>query len=220
MDPMYPLRDPVDTSGDEECTAAPSSIPHRVIPTEVTQALFDVGHGTAYDRIYARGVPDTPRWTRHPSIRCNALSSSRRSGSAETWDARIRSWKRGKRPPLVDTLRHYMSKINVVAFPIGYVGNTRITTHDSLLAAFSADRTRSEQAGDTRIKTSPNTTAHARHQDFPIVKSLLDALSDLAQSSLLKSIKNRMHLVVDLVGAVSRSRAHSGASPAHSSATH
>ena len=44
--------------GDDECTAAPRRIPDWVLPHGETHMLFDVGHGTAQDLIYARGVPD------------------------------------------------------------------------------------------------------------------------------------------------------------------
>jgi len=47
-------------AGDAECTASPSRIPDWVISHEETQMMFEAGHGTAPDLIYARGVPDTP----------------------------------------------------------------------------------------------------------------------------------------------------------------
>ena len=45
---------------DAEVTVAPNRIPPRVLPPEEAQALFEVGHGTAPDLIYARDIPDTP----------------------------------------------------------------------------------------------------------------------------------------------------------------
>jgi hypothetical protein len=45
---------------DVECTAAPNRIPPWVLPPEEAQALFEAGHGTAPDLIYARGILDTP----------------------------------------------------------------------------------------------------------------------------------------------------------------
>ena len=59
MDPRHPLPYRVSTSGNAECMAAPSRISHRFLPTEVTQTLFDVEHGTTLDLIYVRWVPDT-----------------------------------------------------------------------------------------------------------------------------------------------------------------
>jgi len=45
---------------DAECTAAPNRIPPWVLPPEEAHALFEAGHGTAPDLIYARGIPNTP----------------------------------------------------------------------------------------------------------------------------------------------------------------
>jgi hypothetical protein len=45
---------------DAGCTVAPSRIHPWVLPLEETQALYQVGHGTTPDFIYAIGVPDTP----------------------------------------------------------------------------------------------------------------------------------------------------------------
>ena len=48
---------------DAECTAAPNLIPPWVLPPEEAQALFEAGHGTEPDLMYARGIPYTP----HPN---------------------------------------------------------------------------------------------------------------------------------------------------------
>jgi hypothetical protein len=47
-------------TGDADCTESPSRIPDWVLPHEDTHMLFEAGHGTILDLIYARGVPDTP----------------------------------------------------------------------------------------------------------------------------------------------------------------
>ena len=60
QDPRYNIQGPSATNYDTECTTSPSRIPTWVLPTEETQALFEGGHGTAPDLIYARRVPDTP----------------------------------------------------------------------------------------------------------------------------------------------------------------
>ena len=39
---------------------APSCLPEWIFTLETQEALFRLGHGTAPDLIYARGVPDTP----------------------------------------------------------------------------------------------------------------------------------------------------------------
>ena len=44
---------------DAECTATSGQIPPWVLPPEEAHALFEAGHGTALDLIYARGIPDT-----------------------------------------------------------------------------------------------------------------------------------------------------------------
>ncbi len=59
-DQRYVLQDLTASDYDVECTAAPSRIPSWNLPTEETQALFEGGHGTPPDLIYAIGVPDTP----------------------------------------------------------------------------------------------------------------------------------------------------------------
>ncbi len=48
------------------------------------------------------------------------------------------------------------------------------------------------------VITNPNTDANTRHYNFPIIKSLLDLLPNLAPSRILNIIKNHMHLVVAL----------------------
>jgi hypothetical protein len=60
MDPRYNHWSLSATAGDTECTAAPNRIPDWVLPRAETQMMFDAGHGTALDLIYARGVPNTP----------------------------------------------------------------------------------------------------------------------------------------------------------------
>ena len=45
--------------GDEERTKAPIRIPPWVLPPEETKKLFEDGHGTSPDHIYAREMPTT-----------------------------------------------------------------------------------------------------------------------------------------------------------------
>ncbi len=59
---------------------------------------------------------------------------------------------------------------------------------------------------------------NAKAHDYTLLKSLLDSLTDLAQSRLLGIIRNRKRLVDTLPGGVSHHRAHSDASPAHQQA--
>ena len=60
---------------------------------------------------------------------------------------------------------------------------------------------------------------NAKTHDYTLFKSLLDSLTDLAQSRLLGIIRNRKRLVDALPVGVSRHRANSDASPAHYLAT-
>jgi hypothetical protein len=59
QDPRYNHWGLFAAAGDAECTAAPTRIPDWVLPQGETHMLFDAGHGTTPDLIYARGVPDT-----------------------------------------------------------------------------------------------------------------------------------------------------------------
>ena len=46
--------------GDAECTEAPTRIPPWVLPPNETKKLFEDGHGTAPNIIYAKIIPATP----------------------------------------------------------------------------------------------------------------------------------------------------------------
>ena len=59
LDPRYNHWGLSAATGDAECTAAPSRIPVLFPPHAKTQMMFEAGHGTAPDLIYARGVPNT-----------------------------------------------------------------------------------------------------------------------------------------------------------------
>jgi len=52
-DPRYILQGPSSSDYDAKCTTAPSRIHPRVLPAEETRALFEGGHGTTPDLIYA-----------------------------------------------------------------------------------------------------------------------------------------------------------------------
>jgi hypothetical protein len=59
QDPRYNHWGLSAVAGDAESTAAPNRIPDWVLPYEETLRLFEAGHGTTPDLIYARGVPNT-----------------------------------------------------------------------------------------------------------------------------------------------------------------
>ena len=59
-DPRYNHWGLFAAAGDAKCTAPPSRIPDWVLPRAETHMLFEAGHGTTPDLIYARRVPNTP----------------------------------------------------------------------------------------------------------------------------------------------------------------
>ncbi len=69
----------------------------------------------------------------------------------------------------------------------------------------------SASKGGTPAATDHNAKTH----DYTLFKSMLDSLTDLAQSRLLAIIRNRKRLVDTLPRGVRHHRAHSVASPAH-----
>ena len=109
--------------------------------------------------------------------------------------------------------------MELIAFFVGHAGTTLIRTMDQLISAFSSVRPITEISSTSRGDAIPATDHNARTHDYAIFKSLLDSLTDLAQSRLLGIIKNRNGLVDALPGGVSRHRAHSDASPAHHQGT-
>jgi hypothetical protein len=60
QDPKYNYWGLSATESDAECTTSPRRVHDWVLPHGETQALFQAGHGTAPDLIYAREVPDSP----------------------------------------------------------------------------------------------------------------------------------------------------------------
>jgi hypothetical protein len=98
-----------------------------------------------------------------------------------------------------------------VAFPIGHAGTTLTATLDHLTAAFSTARPRAKRSGVSRSSATTVTDHTARTHDYNLFKSLMDSLTDLAQSRLLGIISNRRRLVAALPGSVSRHRAYSTA---------
>ena len=91
-----------------------------------------------------------------------------------------------------------------VTFPIGHAGTTLKATLDHLTAAFFTARPRVERSGVSMGSTNTVTDHTARTHDYNLFKSLLDSLTDLAQSRLLSIISNKRRLVAALPGSVSR----------------
>ena len=84
-----------------------------------------------------------------------------------------------------------------------------------LTTAFSTVRPIKEISSTSRGDSFPAIDHNAKTHDYTMFKSLMDSLTDLAQSRLLGIIRNRKRLVDALPRGVNRHRAHSAASPAH-----
>ncbi len=85
-----------------------------------------------------------------------------------------------------------------VAFPISYAGTKLKATLDHLTIAFSPARPQVEHARASRGATDPTMDDNAMTHDFGLFESLLDSLTDLAQSRLMGIISNRKRLVDSL----------------------
>jgi len=203
-----------------ECTAAPIPIPLWVLPIEEKQALFEGGHGTIPDLIYARGVPYTPDTglatfdNKLCTLILLEIGFSRDLGCDKK-----HTKKTEKYSPLVAALKQYWVRVEFVAIPIGHAGTSLTSTLEQLTAAFSTVRPRVDQAIAIRGRPQPITDSNARSHDYRLFKSMMDLLADLAQSRLLGIIRHTTRLVDALVEAVRRNRANSAATPTHTHAT-
>ena len=182
--------------------------------------LFEAGHGTAPDLIYARGVPDSPDPDpnafdrKQCSLIVIEIGFCRDFGCVEKLEE-----KTSKYAPLLAALQRYWGRVELIAFPIGHAGTTLTKTLDQLTTAFSAVRPFTGRPSTSIGDTFPAMDHNAKAHDYTLFKSLLDSLTDLAQTRLLGIIRNRKRLVDFIPGGVSRHRAHSDASPAHQQAT-
>ena len=216
LDPRYNPGSLSAATSDAECTAAPRRIPEWVLSHEEIQALHTAGHGTAPDLIYARGVPDSPSPdpTSFNKKLCTLIiveiGFCRDLGCEEKREA-----KANKYIPLITELKKHWGTVEFVAFPIGHAGTTLKTTLDQLTIAFSTARPRGVRPGAAMASDTTVTDHTARTHDYNLFKSLLDSLTDLAQSRLLGIINNRRRLVAALQGNVSRQRASSTPATPH-----
>jgi hypothetical protein len=203
-------------TGDAECTSAPRRIPDWVLSHEETQALHAAGYGTAPDLIYARGVPDStsPDPTSFNKKLCTLIiieiGFCRDLGCDEK-----RETKTNKYIHLVRELRKHWGTVEFIAFPIGHTGTTLKATLDHLTAAFSTARPREDRSRARMDITNTVTDHTARTHDYNLFKSLMDSLTDLAQSRLLDIISNRRRSVATLPGSASRRRTYSDAGTSH-----
>ena len=109
--------------------------------------------------------------------------------------------------------------VEFVAIPIGYANIMLTRTLDLLTAAFSTVRSRVDHVSAIKDATKPITYSNAMSHDYRLLRSLMDALTDLAQSRLLGIIRNKKSLLEALPGAVRRNRSHSAATPTLTHAT-
>jgi hypothetical protein len=103
-------------------------------------------------------------------------------------------------PPLA-ALGRYWGRMQFIASPIGHAGTTLTRTLDQLTDAFSTVRPNVEISRASRGAANPATDHNVRTHDYNMFKSLLDSLTDLAQSRLLGIIRNKKRLVDALPGA-------------------
>ena len=88
-------------------------------------------------------------------------------------------------------------------------------TLDHPTAAFSTVRLRVDHTSAGKSISLPDTVSNAKSHDSRRFKSLLDALTNLAESRLIGIIRNKKRLVKALPGAIRRHRSHSAATPTH-----
>jgi len=122
--------------------------------------------------------------------------------------------KTEKYSPLIAALRRCWGRVEFIAFPIDHAGTTLNRTLDHLTAAFSTVRQTVERSRASMGASSPATDHNAKTHDYSLFKSLLDSLTDLAQSRLLGVIRNKKRLVAAIPSGY-RHRAHSVPSPTH-----
>ena len=100
--------------------------------------MFEAGHGTSPDLIYARGVPDTPFPDPTFFERRQCILIIVEIGSCKDLGCDIKfDEKTEKYSALIAALRKYWGRVEFGAFPIGRAGITHTRTLEHLTAAFS-----------------------------------------------------------------------------------
>jgi hypothetical protein len=157
-----------------------------MLPVKEIQALFEGGHGTAPDLIYERGVPDTidPGQTNFDKTTCTLIVIEI-GFSLDLGCDKKHMEKTEKYSPLVAALRLNWGRVEFVAIPIGYAGTMLTRTPEHLIAAFFTVRPRVDHTSVSKGTSQPTTDSNAKRRDYLLFKSLLDPLTDLAQSRLL-----------------------------------
>ena len=178
--------------------------------------MFQAGHGTAPDLIYARRVPN-PHSPDPPSFeRKQGTLVIVEIGFCKDPRCDIKLEKKNEKySPLIAALRRHWGRVEIIAFYIGHAGTMLIKTLDHLTTAFSTIRPIVERSRTSRGDASPAMDHNAKTHDYNIFKSLVDSLTDLVKSRILCIIRNRKRLVDALPRGVNHHRAQSDASPSH-----
>jgi hypothetical protein len=197
----------------------PTRIPLWVIPPDETKKLFEDGHGTTLDPIYARGIPTTPNpdLTNVNKMQCTFILVEVEFCKDLGCDTKLTE-KTEKYPPLVAALKKFLGKVEFIANPIGHAGTTLQRTLEHLATALSTVRPHGEQGRASTGVTDPDTDSNAKSHDYRMFKSLLASLIYITHSRLLGIVRNRMRLIEALPKAMGH-RAQSVAAPTHTHAT-
>ena len=133
--------------------------------------LFETGHGTAPDLIYARGIIHTlsPDPTFFNIKQCALILIE--IGLCKDLGCDIKLDKKTKKYfPLIAVLRKYWRRMEFVAFPIGHAGTTLTRILDHLTAAFSTVRPSVERSRASMGISSPATDHNAKDHDFTVFR--------------------------------------------------
>jgi hypothetical protein len=165
--------------------------------------LFEAGHGTAPDLIYARGVADfsSPDPISFDRKQCTLIiieiGFCRDVGCVEKLEE-----KTSKYAPLLEALIRYRGRVEFIAIPVGHAGTTLNRTLHQLTTAISTVRPITGSSSTSRGDSFPAVDHNAKTHDYTLFKSMMDSLTDLAQSRLSCIIRNRKRLVDALPGGV------------------
>ncbi len=143
--------------------------------------VFEAGHGTAPDLIYARGVSDAPSPDPTSFDKKQCILIIVEIGFCRDVDCDSKIEKNNEKySSLLAALRRYWGRVEFVVFPIGHAGTTLTRTLDQLTAAFSAVRPTVERSRASRCATNPATDYNAKTHDYNRLKPLLNSLTDQA----------------------------------------
>ena len=132
--------------------------------------LFEAGHRTTPDLIYARGVSDTPSPdpTSFDRNQCTLIVIEIGFCRDLGYDVKLDK-KTDKSSPLITALRKCWGRVEFVAFPIGHAGVTLTRTLDHLTAAFSTVRLSAERSRASKGISGPVTDNNAKAHDLNLI---------------------------------------------------